>query len=165
MVVLVFLHFSEFVTDMSDTQLDLRSRVRITLHYTAAGDQLTVPRWGINWPIKLPVLRIWYWCEFLRNVDFILLLWKSKYFFQRYRKIEVGLYKEIFISWKFSTDSQNYAANYYLFDFISDWSSCRSVSQHIRRCNLTGTSKHFSLEYASFENRHDSLEKKSFPIL
>ena len=41
----------------------------------------------------------------------------------------------------------------------------RSVSQHIRRCNLTGTSKHFSLEYASFENRHDSLEKKSFPIL
>lgn len=48
MVVLVFLHFSEFVTDMSDSQLGVRSRVRITLHYTAAGDQLTVPRWGIN---------------------------------------------------------------------------------------------------------------------
>ena len=48
LVVLVHLHFLEFVTDMSDAQLDVRSRVRITLHYTAAGDQLTLPRLEIN---------------------------------------------------------------------------------------------------------------------
>ena len=67
---------------MSDTQLDVRSRVRITFHYTAAGDQLTLPRLEINWPIKLAVLRIWYWTENIFNfyeMSFsFLLLWNSK---------------------------------------------------------------------------------------